>query len=208
MHTMQYVEAAAPTKPVNAAAPSASTTTKPTTQPTSDMRVEFGKLLGSGTFSRVYAAYDRHLNATVAVKHMLKAAEKDGSEGDNFKRQMQEYNLTKGLNHPHIVRVLDCIITDGDVVFVQELAAGGDLFDAIRPDVGAPLDIAHRVMLQMASALEYMIEVGIVHRDIKPENIVLDAHGNMKLCDFGECCACLVALDEHSCPPCAHCRHG
>jgi serine/threonine protein kinase len=149
-------------------------------------RFEFGKLLGSGTFSRVWCAFDHERNESVAVKHMLKAAEKDGSEGDNFKRQMQEYNLTKGLNHPHIVRVLDCIITDGDVVFVQELAAGGDLFEVIEPDVGAPLDIAHRVMLQMASAFEYMIEVGIVHRDIKPENIVLDAHGNMKLCDFGE----------------------
>lgn len=188
MHTAQYIDALPEKKPTHNAAPapaSTSATTKPTASPSSNTRFDFGKLLGSGTFSRVYAAYDRHLNATVAVKHMLKATEKDGSEGDALKRQLQEYNLTKGLVHVNIVRVLDCIITDGDVVFVQELASGGDLFDAIRPDVGAPLDVAYRIMTQMAAALEYMIEVGIVHRDIKPENIVLDADGNMKLCDFG-----------------------
>lgn len=160
-------------------------TAKPGVQQTS--RFEFGKLLGSGTFSRVWSAYDRELNCQVAVKHMLKAVDKDGNTGAALERQLQEYRLTKDLCHVNIIRAFDCILTDGDVVIVQELAAAGDLFDTIVPDVGAPMDTVYRVMVQMVSALQYLSDVGIVHRDIKPENIVMDVAGNVKLCDFGEC---------------------
>jgi protein-serine/threonine kinase len=198
IHTAQYIEdsvtaGTACAASINQTTAPSHVVVKPAANPSTG-RFEFGKLLGSGTFSRVWSAYDRELSSTVAVKHMLKASDKEGTDGQALERQLMEYRLTRNLVHPGIVRVLDCIITEGDVVIVQELAMGGDLFDAIRPDVGAPIAQMHRMLHQLTDALEYLAAAGIVHRDIKPENIVLDHDGNAKLCDFGTSILNLVSI--------------
>eukprot|EP00042_Codosiga_hollandica_P033118 m.217552 g.217552 ORF g.217552 m.217552 type:complete len:324 (-) comp54110_c0_seq1:281-1252(-) len=143
-------------------------------------RFEMGSLLGSGTFARVWTARDNLLGKEVAVKHMLKA-----DAQATFERQLQEYGITKDLEHPNIIKMHDCLLSDTEIAFVQELAAGGDLFSLVVADIGAPLRESFSALNQLTAALVYLAEVGVVHRDIKPENIVRDVDGNIKLCDFG-----------------------
>ncbi|THG95423.1 hypothetical protein EW026_g6227 [Hermanssonia centrifuga] len=66
-----------------------------------------------------------------------------------------------------------------------ELAAGGDLFDKIAPDVGLGEDMAHYYFCQVVAGLDYIHKEGVCHRDLKPENILLDAAGVLKISDFG-----------------------
>jgi hypothetical protein len=172
-------EPATPTKPATVAGQ-----TEPLPPSHCGGRFKFERLLGAGTFARVWSAQDSKLARPVAVKHVLNTL-KDGKQGPEFQRQLQEYILTKELVHDNIVRTLDCVISISDMLIIQEFAAGGDCFDLIVPDVGAPIPAAFRVLNQLVSALDYLTKVGIVHRDIKPENIVRDADGNIKLCDFG-----------------------
>ncbi len=68
---------------------------------------------------------------------------------------------------------------------MQEYAGGGDLFDKVEPDVGVGEDIAQTFFVQLIAGLRYIHAEGVSHRDIKPENILLDADGNIKICDFG-----------------------
>eukprot|EP00042_Codosiga_hollandica_P031527 m.192584 g.192584 ORF g.192584 m.192584 type:complete len:527 (+) comp53665_c0_seq1:760-2340(+) len=142
-------------------------------------RFVFGRTLGTGACARVVAAHDLLLQEDVAVKVISRSAVPSAHDA------LQEYALCRDLHHPNVIRVLDCIVRDTEVLMVQEMAPCGDLFEQILPGVGATIGLTFSVLNQLVSALEYLQTVGIVHCDIKPENIVLDAAGNAKLCDFG-----------------------
>ena len=97
-----------------------------------------------------------------------------------------EISLHKHIGvHKNIIEFYDHGADPEWVWIAMELAEGGDLFDKIEADAGVVQDIAHVYFTQLINAVDYMHEKGVAHRDIKPENVLLSAHGDLKLADFG-----------------------
>lgn len=85
---------------------------------------------------------------------------------------------------------------DNDNLYlVMEYAGGGDLFSVLDRTENLTFneDEARFYIAEMILAIESLHKLGYVHRDIKPQNILIDAHGHVKLADFGSC----ITLDEH-----------
>jgi serine/threonine protein kinase len=148
-----------------------------------DGRYELLDHLDRGGMASVYRAHDRRLDRLVAVKVL------DDARRDEAGIAFREDRLTARLSHPHIVAVFDGGTTpEGQPFLVMELIDGQAVIHLAPLPVGRALRIAEDV----ASAVAYTHERGIVHCDIKPQNVLLDAHGQAKLADFG------VASADHA----------
>ena len=147
-----------------------------------DERYTFIKQAGKGTYGTTWIAEDNQTGQTVAIKAM----EKSSTSRADFKRELKySKHLSK---HSNIITTHDTAYeTRTSYVMVQDYASGGDLFDAIEPEVGLEESKAKLYLSQIAKAVQYIHSKGLVHRDIKPENIVLgDKEGSfVQLIDFG-----------------------
>ncbi|CAI5479381.1 unnamed protein product [Closterium sp. Yama58-4] len=110
-------------------------------------------------------------------------------EFDEFHAEVAEMG---NKNHPNLLRLLGyCDEQDKqgrwEKVVVYEFMPAGTLLDQFQPGTSTPLTLQQRVdiLIGVARALEYLHSFGIVHRDIKPANILLDAHMQAKVSDFG-----------------------
>ncbi|MDX2161432.1 MAG: protein kinase [bacterium] len=132
------------------------------------------RFLGQGGMASVYQATDLRLQRPVAIKvmHPQYAAQ------DLFRQRfMQEARAIATLDHSNIVRVLSFDTIEGELFIVMELITGGSLRDYIKQaqtdnrfiDLETVLDLT----IQMADALHYAHQQGLIHRDIKPDNVVL-----------------------------------
>jgi eukaryotic-like serine/threonine-protein kinase len=145
-------------------------------------RYELEELVGSGGMSTVYRAHDRLLERKVALKILHRRFNDDEEYVERFRR---EARAVAQLAHPNIVTVIDRGEDAGRQFIVFEYVEGDDLKQLI--DRVGPLPIAQVVELglEIASALAFAHERGIVHRDVKPQNVLLDAEGRAKVTDFG-----------------------
>jgi len=140
-------------------------------------RYRLERRLGVGAMSEVWAAHDLELDRAVAVKFLGEA-----TDPLRFEREAQ---TVAGLSHPNISRVFDFGEVDDRGFIVFEFLPGGSLEERLQP--GRPLadDATMRVAADIAAALAYAHEHGVLHRDVKPANILFDEDGNAKLADFG-----------------------
>ena len=147
-----------------------------------DERYTFLRQAGKGTYGTTWIAVDKLTNTKVAIKAISKAA----TGRESFKKELKySKHLSK---HQYIISTHDTAYeTKTSYVMVQDYAPGGDLFDAIEPEVGIHESRARLYMGQIAKALEFMHAKKLVHRDLKPENVVLgDIDGGfVQLIDFG-----------------------
>lgn len=138
--------------------------------------------LGRGTYGKVVLAKCMETGTKVALKVLPKSTTKLRE----FQREFQySYFLSP---HSNIVDSYNVAFeTRSSYVFAQEFAPGGDLFDAIPPQVGMKEKDVKVVIKQVASALEFMHSKQLVHRDIKPENVLIfePDFNKIKLMDFG-----------------------
>ncbi len=142
--------------------------------------------LGQGGMARVYRAHQESLDREVAVKVLPPwyAADRNFVERFNL-----EARLVARLSHPNIVTVHDASEQNGHLYIVIQLVDGGTLkhlLDQLHLQ-GRTMNIAEVTPIfgQLASALTYAHEQGIIHRDIKPVNVLMDRSGRPILSDFG-----------------------
>ncbi len=149
--------------------------------------------IGRGGMATVYRAQDVKHGRPVAIKVLhTELAATMGPE--RFRR---EIGVAARLQHPHILSVLDSGETAaGQLWFTMMYVDGESLRDRLRREHQLRLDDAVRITREVATALQYAHEHGIVHRDIKPENVLLTRDGSTLVADFGIARALDVPLND------------
>lgn len=133
--------------------------------------------------SIVYRALDRRLNRSVAVKVLPPELSHDPAVRTRFAR---EAHTSAQLSHPNIVPIHDVGERDGIVFLVMSLVTGENLATYLARDPRPPLTVARRIIAEVAEALGYAHQRGVIHRDVKPDNILIDREsGRVLVTDFG-----------------------
>lgn len=135
-----------------------------------------GRLIGKGSFGKVYLATHKLTNGSKVV---LKSAKKDDP---NLAREIHHH---RQFFHPHIARLYEVIVTETLVWLVLEYCPGDELYNYLLKHGPLPVEKVQRVFTQLTGAVSYVHAASCVHRDLKLENIMLDKNENVKLCDFG-----------------------
>jgi tRNA A-37 threonylcarbamoyl transferase component Bud32 len=145
-------------------------------------KFELVEELGLGSFGHVFRAQDTRLDRTVAIK-VLRAGQLASREDTD--RFLREARSAAQLSHPGIVGLYETGQTDdGTCYLVEEFVSGETL--AARVTTGRySLRAAAELVAEVADALDYAHEHGVVHRDIKPSNIMVDRQGRPHVMDFG-----------------------
>ncbi|HEY1387725.1 MAG TPA: serine/threonine-protein kinase [Ktedonobacterales bacterium] len=154
-------------------------------------------VLGTGGASEVYLAQNLDdPTALVAVKVLMPSWQLPPDERKNFHaRFLREAQAAQRLNHPHILPVLVYGEEDGITFMVLPFMAGGTLATRLgNAPHGLPLAAVAKYLELIAGALDFAHEHGVIHRDIKPTNVLVDAHDQLYLSDFG--IARLFTADE------------
>ncbi|MEM9693911.1 MAG: serine/threonine-protein kinase [Myxococcota bacterium] len=142
-------------------------------------------VLGEGSMGRVYLGLDSVLRRRVAIKVLSAPV----SRGDALNRFEREIRVLSTVNHPHVVCIYDYGFSpDGSFYYVMERIPGRTLEQELKEDGALPLREAVEVLLQLASAIAFLHEKGLIHGDIKPGNVMVDrslGFPMVKVVDFG-----------------------
>ncbi|MCO4773698.1 MAG: protein kinase [Deltaproteobacteria bacterium] len=138
--------------------------------------------LGEGATAKVYEALHPGLNRTVAVKMLGHHLVYDKAFKERF---LEEARTIAGLAHPNIVQVFDTEQAYATLFLVMEKVEGTDLRHVLDEEGSLPPEEVADILRQLAQALAFAHERGIVHRDVKPANAAIDEDGSVKLMDFG-----------------------
>ena len=134
--------------------------------------------LGAGGQGEVWRASDLQTGNDIALKILQPPS---GRSAAAWVSLIHEHEVSQRLDHPGILKVFAPERDGASFLLPMELAPGGDL----RRLRGANYLTVIPVLLEIAKALEHAHERGIIHRDLKPGNVLFDAHGRVKLADFG-----------------------
>ncbi|GHJ84622.1 hypothetical protein NliqN6_1024 [Naganishia liquefaciens] len=160
--------------------------------------------IGSGGFSKVFRAANEQSGKVAAVKLVFLSQPNNPALGpvqvaseEDIKLLKKEVQVHRTMKHVNVLEFMDSLLVDQrqkglehsvpGLYMLLELAAGGDLFDKIAPDVGVSEELAKFYFTQLVSGLSYIHSKGICHRDLKPENLLLSSEGDLKISDFGLC---------------------
>ncbi|KAL7530394.1 hypothetical protein ACHAXR_003469 [Thalassiosira sp. AJA248-18] len=140
--------------------------------------------LGEGGFAVVKKATHKQTGKPYAIKIVNRA-----SLNKNIESALKlEISILKELNHEHIMRLNNVVVTINNYYLVAEYLEGGELFDRIVDKSSYTESEARDACKIIFSALNYCHKQGIVHRDLKPENLILqykDSDSEIKIADFG-----------------------
>ncbi|CAA2963922.1 CBL-interacting serine threonine- kinase 25-like [Olea europaea subsp. europaea] len=150
-------------------------------------KYEMGRILGQGTFAKVY--YGKNLQSSESVA--IKVINKDQVKKEGMMEQIErEISVMRLVRHPNVVEIKEVMATKQKIFFVMEYVKGGELFAKVARGK-LKEDLARKYFQQLISAVDYCHSRGVSHRDLKPENLLLDENENLKVSDFG-----LSALPE------------
>jgi serine/threonine-protein kinase len=132
--------------------------------------------LGHGGMGVVYRAWQPSLNREVALKVLF--------EGQDRRRFLREAEMAARLQHSNIVAIHDRGEADGRAFIAMELVEGGSLADHIKTQKRPAIESA-RILRDLARAVAYAHQRGVIHRDLKPANVLVSTDGTPKIADFG-----------------------
>ena len=141
---------------------------------------ELQEEIGRGGMGTVYRAQHGKLDRTVAVKLISRQFSRPGL----VERFHAEARAAAALDHPGIVPVYDVGSSGRCVYLAMALITGGTLSDAVRSSPLSPRRAAE-LLREIAQAIQFAHEHGVIHRDLKPSNILLEAGGRPRVADFG-----------------------
>ncbi|EIW67606.1 protein kinase Sch9 [Tremella mesenterica DSM 1558] len=144
---------------------------------------EFLKLIGRGTFGRVFQVRKKDTRRIYAMKVLSKkeiVAKKEVAHTIGERKILQ-----RSLECPFLVGLKFSFQTELDLFFVTDYKCGGELFWHLQREGRFSEERARFYIAELVLALEHLHNYNIVYRDLKPENILLDATGHVALCDFG-----------------------
>jgi eukaryotic-like serine/threonine-protein kinase len=145
-------------------------------------RYRIEKLLGEGGMGRVYKAYDKELNRTIAIKVVRPGAME---EADALERFKQELVLASKISHKNILRIHDLGEVNGVKFITMAYVEGQDLHQIMKDNPKLPLERVLKFATQLAGALAAAHAENVVHRDLKPQNILVDRNDQVSISDFG-----------------------
>ena len=147
-------------------------------------RYEILDEVGKGAMGTVYRARDPLIERTVAIKTVpIAQLQQEGTGAES--RFLREAQSAGRLSHPNIVTIYDVGEAERLAYIAMEYLSGATLREVMNKGP-MPLDLALDTALQMAEALAFAHQHGVIHRDIKPANVVVTGQsGRIKLTDFG-----------------------
>ena len=154
-------------------------------------RVE--RSVGRGGMAEVFLAHDLLLDRPVALKVLFPEYANDPNFVERFRREAQS---AAGLTHPNIVAVYDWGKVNNTYFIAMEFVQGRTLASILKEKLRLTARQACDVAVDVASALGFAHENGVVHRDIKPGNILIGSTGQVKVADFGIARALGSAVEE------------
>src|SRR5271157_5389262 len=137
--------------------------------------------IGAGGMGEVYQARDTRLRRDVAIKVLPAALALDPERMARFER---EARLLASLDHPNIGALYGLEESNSTRSLVLALIEGPTLADRIAAGP-IPVEEAIHIAQQIAEALEYAHDRGVIHRDLKPANVKITPEGTVKVLDFG-----------------------
>ncbi|MGA8142993.1 MAG: protein kinase [Candidatus Acidiferrales bacterium] len=145
-------------------------------------RYRIEALLGQGGMGRVYKAYDKDLDRTVALKVVRHGVM---GETDALKRFKQELILASKISHKNILRIHD-MGEVGDTKFItMAYVEGQDLYGILKENPKLPIERVLKFATALAEALAAAHAEGVIHRDLKPQNILVNKDDQIFVSDFG-----------------------
>ena len=136
--------------------------------------------LGRGGMASVYQARAPGRAEPVAIKVM----NPNVADALDSKRFIREMGIAASLDHPLIVPLIDSGRAGGVLYYVMPCVSGESLYERLQRERRLPVPEALAIARDVATALGYAHERGVLHRDVKPENILL-ARGRALIADFG-----------------------
>ena len=144
------------------------------------------KVIGRGGMGAVFLAQQSRPRRQVAVKVLLPVSKlQPGQQAAFLERFRRETDTAASLDHPNILPVHECGEHDGLAYLVMPYVSGGTLRDELEAEGKLPFTRIVSYLDQIASALDFAHERGIIHRDIKPANLLMTPEKRLMLTDFG-----------------------
>ncbi|KAF8026376.1 hypothetical protein BT93_F2997 [Corymbia citriodora subsp. variegata] len=149
-------------------------------------RHELGRLLGQGTFAKVYHGRNLKTGQNVAIKIIDKEKVLRVGLIEQIKREISVMRLVR---HPNVVQLYEVMASKSKIYFAMEYVKGGELFNKVAKGK-LKEDLARKYFQQLIGAVDFCHSRGVYHRDLKPENLLLDENGDLKVSDFGLSALC------------------
>ncbi|GMR43323.1 hypothetical protein PMAYCL1PPCAC_13518, partial [Pristionchus mayeri] len=160
----------------------------------SSSMARFGTLreIGEGSYSTVYAGFDKEKRVAVAIKACLKKQiikEKKAQYVHREKNVLARIAAAAAGGHPLIVSLFATLQDEAHLYFILSLAEKGDLLHLMlrQADKRFPLNAGVFYVAEITAAIHFCHSLSIVHRDLKPENVLIRSTGHIMLSDFGSC---------------------
>ncbi|ELA41778.1 AGC/PKA protein kinase [Vittaforma corneae ATCC 50505] len=144
---------------------------------------DFLKIIGTGTFGKVFLAKLIGSNKYYAIKRMDKELLKENRQLDNI--QSEANILAEVSSSPFVVKYKKLIETETNMFLIMEYVIGGELFYYMKKYGRFPPEAVLFFSCEVLMALKFIHNKDIIYRDLKPENILVSGDGHIKLADFG-----------------------